>query len=145
MFKFRQICLEHFEELAKCCTREHGKTMIEARASVQRGIEVLEFACGIPSLIMGSSLANIAHNVDAKRRRHPVGVCVGITPFNFPSMVPLWMFPIAIACGNTFVLKPSEKVPLIGHEAGRITDRGGVACGRVQHRSWRQDRASMRC
>src|SRR5579871_4341106 len=92
MFKFRQLCQERFEDLAKCCTREHGKTIVESRASVQRGIEVLEFACGIPSLIMGSTLANIAHNVDAETTRHPVGVCAGITPFNFPVMVPLWMF-----------------------------------------------------
>src|SRR5919205_899339 len=88
-------------------TCEHGKTLAEARASVQRGVEMVEFACGIPSLIMGQTLPNIAGNVDCESVRHPVGVCVGITPFNFPAMVPLWMFPVAIVCGNTFVLKPS--------------------------------------
>jgi malonate-semialdehyde dehydrogenase (acetylating)/methylmalonate-semialdehyde dehydrogenase len=129
MFKFRQVCHEHFEDLAKCCTREHGKTIVESRASVQRGIEVLEFACGIPSMIMGSTLANIAHNVDAETIRHPVGVCVGITPFNFPVMVPLWMFPIAIVCGNTFVLKPSERVPLCAQMLGELLIEAGLPAG----------------
>ena len=112
MFRFRELMVKHFDELAALVTREHGKTVPEARASVQRGIEMVEFACGIPSLIMGQRLENIATNVDSETSRHPVGVCVGITPFNFPAMVPLWMFPVAITCGNTFVLKPSEKVPL---------------------------------
>jgi len=129
LFKFRQKCLDRFEDLAKCCTREHGKTMIESRASVQRGIEVLEFACGIPSLIMGSTLADIARNVDSETTRHPVGVCVGITPFNFPVMVPLWMFPIAIACGNTFVLKPSERVPLSANMLGELLIDSGLPPG----------------
>ena len=106
----------------------------EARASVQRGIEMVEFACGIPSLIMGQSLENIATNVDSETSRHPVGVCVGITPFNFPAMVPLWMFPVAITCGNTFVLKPSEKVPLSGVRLGELLMEAGLPDGRVQHR-----------
>lgn len=129
MFKFRQICLDRFNDLAQCLTREHGKTLAEAKASVQRGIEVLEFACGIPSLIMGSTLANIAHNVDAETTRHPVGVCAGITPFNFPVMVPLWMFPIAIVCGNTFVLKPSERVPLSAQLLGELLIEAGLPPG----------------
>jgi malonate-semialdehyde dehydrogenase (acetylating)/methylmalonate-semialdehyde dehydrogenase len=112
MFRFRDRLSQRFEELAALVTREHGKTIAEARAEIQRGIEMVEFACGIPSLLMGQSLDNLAPNVDCHTSRHPVGVCVGITPFNFPSMVPLWMFPVAITCGNTFVLKPSEKVPL---------------------------------
>ncbi len=110
-------------------TREHGKTLAEARASVQRGIEVVEFACGIPSLIMGQSLANIARQVDCETIRHPVGVCAGITPFNFPAMVPLWMFPIAITCGNTFVLKPSEKVPLSAVRLGELLMESGLPEG----------------
>jgi malonate-semialdehyde dehydrogenase (acetylating)/methylmalonate-semialdehyde dehydrogenase len=110
-------------------TREHGKTMTEAKASVQRGIEVIEFACGVPSLIMGDSLANIAHNVDSETTRHPVGVCAGITPFNFPFMVPLWMFPIAIACGNTFVLKPSERVPMCANLIGEMMIEAGLPPG----------------
>ena len=127
MFRFRELLARHADELARLVTREHGKTLGEARASVQRGIEMVEFACGIPSLIMGQSLANIASNVDCETVRHPVGVCVGITPFNFPAMVPLWMFPVAIACGNTFVLKPSEKVPLSARPPGRTADGSGPA------------------
>jgi malonate-semialdehyde dehydrogenase (acetylating)/methylmalonate-semialdehyde dehydrogenase len=120
MFRFRERLTAQAEDLAALVTREHGKTFAEARASVQRGIEVVEFACGIPSLIMGQSLANIARQVDCETVRHPVGVCAGITPFNFPAMVPLWMFPIAITCGNSFVLKPSEKVPLTAVRIGKL-------------------------
>lgn len=112
MFRYRSLMEQHFEELAALVTREHGKTLAEARAEVNRGVEMVEFAAGLPSLMMGDVLPNIARDVDAEAVRHPVGVCVGITPYNFPNMVPLWMFPVAITCGNTFVLKPSEKVPL---------------------------------
>ena len=112
MFRYREILQRHFEDLAALITREHGKTIAESRAEIQRGIEVVEFACGVPSLFMGQTLGNIAVDVDADVQRHPVGVCVGVTPYNFPAMVPMWMFPIALVCGNTFVLKPSEKVPL---------------------------------
>src|SRR5258706_2619468 len=112
LFRFRDLLTQRFEELARLVTREHGKTLVEARPSVQRGIELVEFACGMPSMIMGQSLPDIARGVDCETVRHSVGVCVGITPFNFPAMVPMWMFPVAIACGNTFILKPSEKVPL---------------------------------
>ena len=120
---------EHFEELAALVTREHGKTLAEARAEVNRGIEVVEFACGIPSLITGEVLPNIAGDVDAEAVRHPVGVCVGITPYNFPFMVPLWMFPIALTCGNTFILKPSEKVPLSSQRLGELLAEAGVPDG----------------
>jgi malonate-semialdehyde dehydrogenase (acetylating)/methylmalonate-semialdehyde dehydrogenase len=129
LFKFRQICLDKFDQLARCVTQEHGKTLSESRASVQRAIEVVEFACGMPSLIMGTSLANIASNVDSETTRHPVGVCVGITPFNFPLMVPMWMFPISIACGNTFVLKPSERVPLSANLLGELLIEAGLPAG----------------
>jgi len=112
MFRFKNLLESRYEEIARTVTREHGKTLPEARASVQRGIEVVEFACGIPSLLTGDCIENIARNVDCETMRHPLGVCAGITPFNFPAMVPLWMYPIALTCGNTFVLKPSEKVPL---------------------------------
>lgn len=112
MFRLHKLMLDNFEQLSALVTREHGKTLAEARAEVNRGIEMVEFACGIPSLINGEILPNIASGVDAECVRHPVGVCVGITPYNFPNMVPLWMFPVALTCGNTFVLKPSEKVPL---------------------------------
>lgn len=120
LFRYRDKLDRHTDELAKLVTREHGKTLPEARASVQRGIEMVEFACGIPSLLMGQTLPNIAANVDCETNRHPVGVCVGITPFNFPAMVPLWMFPVALACGNTFILKPSEKVPLSAVRLGEL-------------------------
>jgi malonate-semialdehyde dehydrogenase (acetylating)/methylmalonate-semialdehyde dehydrogenase len=129
MFRFRDRLAAHAEELANLVTREHGKTLAEARASVQRGIEMVEFACGVPSLLMGQSLANIARHVDCETIRHPVGVCVGITPFNFPAMVPLWMFPVAITCGNTFILKPSEKVPLSAVRLGELLMESGLPEG----------------
>jgi malonate-semialdehyde dehydrogenase (acetylating)/methylmalonate-semialdehyde dehydrogenase len=129
LFKFRDLLVQHAEEVARCVTREHGKTLAESRASVQRGMEVVEFACGVPSLIMGQSIQNIAREVDCETIRHPVGVCAGITPFNFPAMVPLWMYPIAIACGNTFVLKPSEKVPLTAVMIGRLLQETGLPEG----------------
>jgi malonate-semialdehyde dehydrogenase (acetylating)/methylmalonate-semialdehyde dehydrogenase len=129
MFRFRERLHSRFEELAALVTREHGKTIAEARAEMQRGIEMVEFACGIPSLIMGQCLENIATNVDSETSRHPVGVCVGITPFNFPSMVPLWMFPVAITCGNTFILKPSEKVPLSAMKLGELLYEAGLPPG----------------
>ena len=110
----------------------------KSRASIHRGVEVVEFACGVPSLIMGQSLANIARQVDCETIRHPVGVCAGITPFNFPAMVPLWMFPIAIVCGNTFVLEAVGEGPAVGGPAGRAADGVGVARGRLQHRARRQ-------
>jgi malonate-semialdehyde dehydrogenase (acetylating)/methylmalonate-semialdehyde dehydrogenase len=129
MFRFREYLVRDAEKLAQLVTREHGKTLPEARASVQRGIEMIEFACGIPSLIMGQTLPNIASNVDCETVRHPVGVCVGITPFNFPAMVPLWMFPVALVCGNTFVLKPSEKVPLSAVKLGGLLIEAGLPEG----------------
>jgi malonate-semialdehyde dehydrogenase (acetylating)/methylmalonate-semialdehyde dehydrogenase len=129
LFRFRDLIVQHSEEIARTVTREHGKTLAEARASVQRGMEVVEFACGVPSLIMGQSIQNIAREVDCETIRHPVGVCAGITPFNFPAMVPLWMYPIAIACGNTFILKPSEKVPLTAVMIGRLLQETGLPDG----------------
>src|SRR5438128_2309070 len=129
MFKFRERLQARFDDLAALITREHGKTIAEARAEIQRGIEMVEFACGIPNLLMGQALENLAPSVDCETSRHPVGVCVGITPFNFPSMVPLWMFPVAIACGNTFVLKPSEKVPLSAMKLGDLLTEAGLPAG----------------
>lgn len=125
LFRYVHLLEENFEALSRLVTHEHGKTLVEARGSVRRGIEVVEFACGAPTLLMGDSLEQIASGIDCDTIRQPVGVCAGITPFNFPAMVPMWMYPIAIVCGNTFVLKPSEKVPLTAirlvellHEAG---------------------------
>jgi malonate-semialdehyde dehydrogenase (acetylating)/methylmalonate-semialdehyde dehydrogenase len=129
LFRFHQRLVDQAEELARLVTREHGKTLGESRASVQRGIEMVEFACGIPSLLMGQTLPNIARDVDCETVRHPVGVCVGITPFNFPVMVPLWMIPVALGCGNTFVLKPSEKVPLSAVRLGELMMESGLPDG----------------
>lgn len=129
MFRFRALMEEHFEELAVLVTREHGKTLAEARAEVNRGFEMVEFACGIPAMMMGDLLPDIARGVDAECVRHPVGVCVGITPYNFPNMVPLWMIPVAITCGNTFVLKPSEKTPLSANRLGELLIEAGLPAG----------------
>ena len=129
MFRYRDLVAAHFDELAALVTREHGKTLPESRAEVQRGMEMIEYACGVPSLLMGDTLPNIAASVDAETVRHPVGVCVGITPYNFPFMVPLWMFPVAIVCGNTFVLKPSEKVPLSSVRLGELLVEAGLPSG----------------
>ena len=129
LFRFRERLAAEAEGLARIVTREHGKTLAESRASVQRGLEMVEFACGIPSLLMGQVLPNIARDVDCETVRHPVGVCVGITPFNFPVMVPLWMVPVALACGNTFVLKPSEKVPLSAVRLGELLAESGLPDG----------------
>jgi malonate-semialdehyde dehydrogenase (acetylating)/methylmalonate-semialdehyde dehydrogenase len=111
MFAFRELVRDHATELAKLITEEHGKVAADAAGEVARGLEVVEFACGIPHLLKGGYSENVSTNVDSYSIRQPVGVVAGITPFNFPAMVPMWMFPPAIACGNTFVLKPSEKDP----------------------------------
>lgn len=129
MFRFKNLLDSNFEEIARLVTREHGKTLPEARASVQRAIEVVEFSCGIPSLLAGESIENIARNVDCETVRHPLGVCAGIAPFNFPAMVPLWMYPVAITCGNTFVLKPSEKVPLTSLFIAELLVQAGAPKG----------------
>ena len=129
MFRYRQLLEANFEELATLVTREHGKTLAEARAEVNRGVEMVEFAAGIPSLLMGDALPDIAAGVDAECVRHPVGVCAGITPYNFPNMVPLWMFPVAITCGNTFVLKPSEKTPLSAVRLAELLGEAGLPDG----------------
>ncbi|MFM8656012.1 MAG: aldehyde dehydrogenase family protein, partial [Chthoniobacterales bacterium] len=103
LMKLKVMLEDHFEELAQSVTREHGKTLAEARGDVRRGLENIEFACGVPSLLMGESLENVARGIDCDTIRQPLGVVAGITPFNFPAMVPLWMWPMAIACGNTFI------------------------------------------
>ena len=112
MFRFKNLLEEHLEELARIVTTEHGKTLEESRGSVRRGIECVEVACGAPSLTMGYGLENIASGIDCQVIRQPVGVCAAIAPFNFPAMVPLWFLPFAVATGNTFIVKPSEQVPL---------------------------------
>jgi malonate-semialdehyde dehydrogenase (acetylating)/methylmalonate-semialdehyde dehydrogenase len=112
LFRFKALLEQHFEELARIVTTEHGKTLDEARGSVRRGIECVEVACGAPSLMQGVGLEDIAAGIDCHVVRQPLGVCAAIAPFNFPAMVPMWFLPFAIATGNTFVLKPSEQVPL---------------------------------
>jgi len=111
MFRFKELLEKHHDELAGLITAEHGKVFEDAKGEVVRGIEVVEFACGIPQLLKGEYSEQISTGVDQFSLRQPLGVCAGITPFNFPCMVPMWMFPIAIACGNSFVLKPSERDP----------------------------------
>ncbi|HVU32698.1 MAG TPA: CoA-acylating methylmalonate-semialdehyde dehydrogenase [Opitutaceae bacterium] len=128
-FKYRQLIEQNFDLLCRTVSREHGKTYAEARGSVHRGLENVEYACGIPTLLFGDSLRNVARGVDCDTINLPLGVCVGITPFNFPVMVPLWMFPVAIACGNTFVLKPSEKVPLSAVLLGQLLEQAGCPKG----------------
>ena len=129
MFRYRDLLEQNFEEISALITTEHGKTLAESRAELKRGIEVVEFACGIPSLFMGQNLSNIATDVDSDVQRHPVGVCLGITPYNFPAMVPMWMYPIALVCGNTFILKPSEKVPLSAQKLGELLLEAGCPDG----------------
>jgi malonate-semialdehyde dehydrogenase (acetylating)/methylmalonate-semialdehyde dehydrogenase len=111
MFRFKALIEANMDKLAELVTAEHGKVLSDAKGSVQRGLEVVEFACGIPQLLKGDFTENVGTNVDSWSMRQPLGVVAGITPFNFPAMVPMWMFPLAIACGNTFVLKPSERDP----------------------------------
>jgi malonate-semialdehyde dehydrogenase (acetylating)/methylmalonate-semialdehyde dehydrogenase len=112
MFRYKALLEDNFEELAAIITRHHGKTLEESRGEVRRGIEVVDFACGAPTLLQGRTLRDVSGGVDQELYRYPVGVCAGIPPFNFPVMIPLWMFPLAVVAGNTFVLKPSERTPL---------------------------------
>jgi len=112
MFRYKALLEDHVEQLAAIITRHHGKTLEESRGEVRRGIEVVDFACGAPTLLQGRTLRDVSGGVDQDLYRYPVGVCAGIPPFNFPVMIPLWMFPLAVVAGNTFVLKPSERTPL---------------------------------
>jgi len=111
MFKFRDLLMQNHDAIAEAISEEHGKTFDDAKGEVARGLEVVEFVCGIPHLLKGEYSDSVAGGVDSVGMRQPVGVCAGITPFNFPAMVPMWMFPVALACGNTFILKPSERDP----------------------------------
>ncbi|MGM0125594.1 methylmalonate semialdehyde dehydrogenase [acylating] [Enterococcus sp. AZ194] len=129
LFTYQQLLTQHKEELAKLITLENGKALSEARGEVQRGIENVEFAAGAPSLMMGDTLSSIATDVEAATYKYPVGVIGGITPFNFPMMVPCWMFPMAIACGNTFILKPSERTPLLTERLVELMTEAGLPPG----------------
>ncbi len=129
MFRYRTLLERDFESIARLISLEHGKTLAESRGDLFRGLEVVEMACGAPVLLTGELLPNIARGIDGELARHPLGVCVGITPFNFPAMIPLWMFPLALVCGNTFVLKPSERVPLTAIRLTELLVEAGLPKG----------------
>jgi malonate-semialdehyde dehydrogenase (acetylating)/methylmalonate-semialdehyde dehydrogenase len=129
LFRYQQLLVEHWEELARLVTLENGKSYNEAYGEVQRGIECVEFAAGAPTLMMGRQLPDIATGIESGMYRYPVGVVGGITPFNFPMMVPCWMFPLAIACGNTFVLKPSERTPMLANRLAELFKEAGLPDG----------------
>ncbi|MGO9009812.1 MAG: CoA-acylating methylmalonate-semialdehyde dehydrogenase [Bryobacteraceae bacterium] len=129
LYRFKTLLEKYAAEVAALLTSENGKTAEDAKAEVRRAIQMVEMACGMPSLMMGDSLNDVAKDIDCKTVRQPIGVCAGITPFNFPAMVPLWMYPFAIACGNTFVLKPSEKVPLTPARMAELLQDAGLPHG----------------
>jgi malonate-semialdehyde dehydrogenase (acetylating)/methylmalonate-semialdehyde dehydrogenase len=129
LFNYRELIKINKEKIAKIISLENGKTLPEARGDIQRGFEVVDFACGILHLAKGESLPEIAPNIDSRTNLEPLGICAGISPFNFPAMVPMWMFPIAIACGNSFILKPSEKVPLTAIKLAELFQEAGLPDG----------------
>ena len=129
MFKFKELIEKNSDELTKIIVSEHGKVYEDAKGSLTRGLEVVEYACGIPQLLKGEFTENVGSNVDSWSTRQPLGVCAGITPFNFPAMVPMWMFPMAIACGNTFILKPSEKDPSCSLRLAELLSEAGLPDG----------------
>lgn len=129
MFRFKALFEEHFEELSALVTQENGKTLDESRGEVKRAIEVIDFACGAPTLMMGTNLDQIARGIDEELTRFPVGVVAGISPFNFPNMVPLWMIPVALVTGNTFVLKPSQLTPLSAMRVAELLAEARLPAG----------------
>jgi malonate-semialdehyde dehydrogenase (acetylating) / methylmalonate-semialdehyde dehydrogenase len=129
LFKYKELIEKNIDHLAKLISTEHGKTIDDAKGSVIRGLEVVEFATGIPHLLKGEFSQNVGTNIDSWSIRQPIGICAGITPFNFPAMVPMWMYPIAIACGNTFILKPSEKDPSCALKLAELFSEAGLPDG----------------
>lgn len=129
LFKYKELLEQHIDELAQLVTSEHGKTLSDAKGSVMRGIEVVELACGIPNMLKGWFSEDVGTGIDSHTVRQPLGICAGITPFNFPAMIPLWMFPMAVACGNTFVLKPSEKDPSCPLRLAELFKQAGAPDG----------------
>ena len=129
MFEFRDVLKKNIDELAELLSAEHGKTLPDAKGEIARGIEVIEFACGIPQVLKGEYSEAVSSGVDSFSVRQPVGVVAGITPFNFPAMVPLWMYPVAIACGNTFILKPSERDPSVVMRIAELLAEAGLPEG----------------
>ena len=132
MMSYQSLLKEHQEELAEILSKENGKTFEDAKGDVWRGIEVVEQAANIPTLLMGETLENVAKEIDSYSYTQPLGVCAGITPFNFPAMIPLWMFPLSIACGNTFILKPSEQDPMTPHRLAELFVEAGAPKGILQ-------------
>lgn len=132
MMRYQALLKEHHDEIAEILSQETGKTFDDAKGDVWRGIEVVEHAANIPSLLMGETVGNVARGVDCYSYTQPLGVCAGITPFNFPAMIPLWMFPLAIACGNTFILKPSEQDPLTPMRLAELFEEAGAPKGVLQ-------------
>ncbi len=132
MMRYAALLKEHQEEIATIICHELGKTFEDAKGDVWRGIEVVEQACNAPSMMMGETVENVARNIDTYSYTQPLGVCAGITPFNFPAMIPLWMFPMAIVCGNTFVLKPSEQDPLTPMRLVELFEEAGAPKGVLQ-------------
>src|SRR5436309_128650 len=128
-FRYRQLLEENFDRICQSVSREHGKTLAEARGSAYRGIENVEYACSAPTLLMGDTLENLARGADCETMLQPLGVCVRITPFNFPAMVPMWMLPLALVCGNTVILKPSEKVPVTALLIIELLEKAGLPKG----------------
>src|SRR5476649_333663 len=129
MFKFKELLEEHSDQLAALITSEHGKVFTDAKGEVTRGVEVVEFACGIPQLLKGEYTEQVGRGIDNWSVRQPLGVVAGITPFNFPIMVPMWMFPVALACGNSFILKPSERDPSAGMRLAALLKEAGLPDG----------------
>src|SRR5205823_2034276 len=129
LFKFRELLDREAGAVARLITAEHGKVLSDAAGEVTRGTEVVEFACGIPHLLKGEFTEQVGRGIDSWSLRQPLGVCAGITPFNFPAMVPMWMFPMALACGNSFVLKPSERDPSAGHLIAELLLEAGLPPG----------------
>ena len=129
IFKYKEMIEKNYDELTKLIVSEHGKVYEDAKGSLTRGLEVVEFACGIPQMLKGEFTENVGTNIDSWSLRQPLGVCAGITPFNFPAMVPMWMFPMAIACGNSFILKPSEKDPSCSLRLAELFSEAGLPDG----------------
>ena len=129
IFKYKELIEKNYDELTKLIVSEHGKVYDDAKGSLTRGLEIVEFACGIPQMLKGEFTENVGTNIDSWSMRQPLGVCAGITPFNFPAMVPMWMYPMAIACGNTFILKPSEKDPSCSVRLAQLFSEAGLPDG----------------
>src|SRR5712675_1183083 len=129
LFKFRELLERDGDAIARLITDEHGKVLSDAKGELTRGTEVVEFACGIPHLMRGEVTEQVGRGIDSWSLRQPLGVCAGITPFNFPAMVPMWMFPVAAACGNTFVLKPSERDPSMSMRMAELLGEAGLPDG----------------